>query len=371
MIFDKGFFGTEDSDLDNPADLPLIPYAEMRDSAIRLLAQAADSATKYTFTLPNTWIFQQTITSAELSRLAHSYIVRAYVYGARSPQERQALPWATILTHLDRAITADHIVNLLNGTQVSNFLNRFQITGTFSAWGDYKLIGPADTSGNYQAWLNTPIPERTRFLIHTPDRRITGPMSQEACLTATGNIGQPANCNGTYFRFRRDNIFRPERGLYHQSHYQWFRNQGRAATQTYAIMSVDEMRLIRAEALIRLNRADEAVPLINVTRTRQRTIGTTTFSGLPAVTLTGVPQSTGCVPRKASGACGDLMDALIYERLIENGMLDAYVGYFDSRGFGRLVSGTFLHLPIPARELINMGLPVYSFGGVGGPGSAP
>jgi hypothetical protein len=266
------------------------------------------------------------------------------------------LPWDKVLTHINNGITADHAVTLINGTLVSNFLSRFQTTGTFSGWGDYKMIGPADVSGEYQKWLATPINDRQRFLITTPDRRITG-------ATPTSN--------GTYFRYRADNIFRPERGTYHQSHYQWFRNAGRASSGTYVIMSVDEMNLLKAEAYLRTNRAAEAVPLINITRTRVQRIGTTNFPGLPAVTVDGVPNSPTCVPKRADGTCGTLMDALIYERMIENSMLDSYIGYFDSRGFGRLPSGTILHLPIPARELINMGLPVYSFGGVGGPGAAP
>jgi hypothetical protein len=42
----------------------------------------------------------------------------------------------------------------------------------------------------------------------------------------------------------------------------------------------------------------------------------------------------------------------------------------DRRGLGTLITGTTLHLPIPGRYLVSMGIPIYSFGGVGGPGAA-
>jgi hypothetical protein len=67
--------------------------------------------------------------------------------------------------------------------------------------------------------------------------------------------------------------------------------------------------------------------------------------------------------------CGTLIQALMYERLLEIAGLDDIIGYADSRGWGRLPRGTFIHLPIPGRELEALGLPNYSFGGVGGPGS--
>jgi hypothetical protein len=60
----------------------------------------------------------------------------------------------------------------------------------------------------------------------------------------------------------------------------------------------------------------------------------------------------------------------MYERIMENQALDTFIAYMDSRGFGRLLRGTFLHMPIPARELETLGLPIYSFGGEGGPGAA-
>ena len=355
MIFDRVQIVTEDTDISNPLTIPYAPHKEVMDSAVKFMNDAIADAQANNVTLPNTWINGLAWTSADMIKVMNSYLARFLVYNARTPQERAAVNWAAVISYLDKGITTNYAPTLASGVLTSGFMSRLQQTGTFSAWGDYKMIGPADVSGTYQAWLAKPIPQRDRFLITTPDRRITGP-------TPTSN--------GSYFRYRADNIFRPERGTYHHSHYQWFRNAGRTSSQTLTLMSVDEMNLLRAEALIRLNRSAEAVPLINISRTRNQVIGTTTYPGLPAVTATGVPQSATCVPKRADGSCGTLMDALVYERMIENAALDIWMAYLDSRGLGRLPTGTFLMMPVPARELTTMKVPIYSFGGVGGPGAA-
>ena len=355
MFFDRSQVVTEDTDISDPLTIPYRPHKEVMDSAVSFMNDAIAEARANNVTLPNTWINGVAWTSADMIKVMNSYLARFLVLYARTPQERQAVNWNQVLTHIANGITTDYNVTLLSGTLTSGFMSRLQQTGTFSAWGDYKMIGPADVSGQYQAWLAKPVAQRDRFLITTPDRRITG-------ATPTSN--------GSYFRYRADNIFRPERGTYHHSHYQWFRNAGRTSSGTLTLMSVDEMNLLRAEALIRLNRAAEAVPLINISRTRSQVIGTTTFPGLPAVTVNGVPQSATCVPKRADGSCGNLMDALQYERTIELSALDLGYAYLDARGFGRLPVGTFLMMPVPARELTTMKIPIYSFGGIGGPGAA-
>ena len=120
------------------------------------------------------------------------------------------------------------------------------------------------------------------------------------------------------------------------------------------------MDFLRAEAYIRLNRAAEALPIINKTRTEN--------GKLPAATVTGV-SGDRCVPRTLAGACGNLMDALIYEKRLETLWLSAGLDYFDARGFGILVPGTFIHLPVPAVELTSLQIPAYTFGGDAGGGS--
>ncbi|MGH7463269.1 MAG: hypothetical protein ACREMA_19860, partial [Longimicrobiales bacterium] len=174
MLYDRAMIANEYTDLSNPRALAYSPHDAVMDSAFAFMKMAIDTASRYTFTLPDTWINGTTFTSADLVKQMNSYLARFLVYDTRTPEERAALDWNAVLGYLDRGITADYKVTLLSGTLTSGFMSRLQQNGTFSSWADYKLIGPADVSGNYQTWLGRAIPTRDRFLITTPDRRITG-----------------------------------------------------------------------------------------------------------------------------------------------------------------------------------------------------
>lgn len=50
--------------------------------------------------------------------------------------------------------------------------------------------------------------------------------------------------------------------------------------------------------------------------------------------------------------------------------LDPFRAWMDYRGFGFLQAGTPTQMPVPGRYLVSLGLPLYTFGGVGGEGSA-
>jgi hypothetical protein len=105
------------------------------------------------------------------------------------------------------------------------------------------------------------------------------------------------------------------------------------------------------------------VPLINLTRVAQ--------GQLPPVTVDGPPDEAGCVPRKLSGACGSLWDALRYEKRIEGLGVDGVTAFLDARGWQTLPENTLIQLPIPGRELGVLQRTLYSYGGPGGQGSAP
>jgi hypothetical protein len=358
-----------------PADLrqqaigALTPYDVAVERAIESLQAAAAIAAANPFTIPagTQWFgLASPMSSAQFIELANTMSARFLVLNARTPAERQAVDWNRVLQYTANGLTFDV------GTQLSN--NRISYLyaasqGPNPGQGftccyrmDYATIGPADVSGAYQAWIQAPLEERNRFDIVTPDRRITG-------ATPTSN--------GAYLRYRADNNgFDPLAGTYFFSAYQWGRHairngQGAVPALTLANASIaffataDENRLLRAEALLHTGDLAGAAELINVTRTRQHNVGGSLQPGLPPVTATGVPQSDTCVPRTEGGACADLLTALRYERMLELAGLDALRGYADSRGFGILPDGTPLHFAVPGNEADVMGVPVYSFGGVG------
>ncbi|CAN5883495.1 hypothetical protein BH23GEM9_BH23GEM9_34010 [soil metagenome] len=321
--------------------------------------------------LPDTWVPGQRYNNQQIIQLAHTMIARLLIYHARTPAERAAVNWNDVLFHTERGLTYDWGPILQDGTITDpSYLARltpinFQTTnpGTAQFRASYMLIGPADQSGGYQTWRATqPRDNAARFTIVTPDRRITGP-------TPTSN--------GSYFRYTTNTTgYSSARGQQHWSFYHWWRRfneQGaNHLTGHFALATADENRLYRAEALLRTGQLQQAATLINVTRTRPQTVGTTTFPvNLPPVTPAGVPEVNGqCVPRRANGQCGDLMDALMYERDIELVGIEPTRSWMDRRGFGQLRNGVWLELPIPARYLVSLGVPTYSFGGVGGERSA-
>jgi len=316
---------------------------------------------------PDLWVNGQSYNNQQVIQLAHTMIARLLIYHARTPEERQSkVDWNKVLYHTERGLTYDWGPTLLTGTITDpSYLARLNNTSSGSMRAHYLTIGPADQSGGYQDWIKvSPRENAERFLITTPDRRITGP-------TPTSN--------GAYFRYMTmTSGFNANRGYQNWSWYGWWRRLNYQGTNHtlghFVLASADENRLYRAEALLRLNRKAEAIPLINVTRTRAQKVGNTTYDpNLPPLDpVTGdVPLVNGaCVPRRASGQCGDVWDALMYERDIELMGIEPVRSWMDRRGFGQLRTGVWLQLPVPARYLSSLGVPTYTFGGVGGEGSA-
>jgi hypothetical protein len=288
------------------------------------------------------------VNNATLARLARSFAARIMVIGARTPAERAAVNWTKVVQLVDAGITTDYTFNMQSPLGSSNtYLGYAIATSGTRTHADNNLIGEADVSGAYQAWLAKPLNEREKFQIVTPDRRITG-------------AGGPTT-QGAYFIYRTTDLnFDRAYGSYHGSHYQWRRitqtNQGNWPT-----ISRTELNLYKAEALARLGDATGAAALANL---RRQSVGQ-----LPALTAAGVPVAANCVPRTAAGNCGTLLDAIRYERQIEQaGTFGDYM-WMDRRGWGTLPKGTPLHLPIPGEQLEILDMARYSFGG-GLPGSA-
>ncbi|MGH7467182.1 MAG: hypothetical protein ACRENP_04270 [Longimicrobiales bacterium] len=343
----------------------LKPYSEIAKMAMASLDEAIQKTTTgAAFVTPATWVNQQQYTNAQIARLAHTAYARLLVYNARTPQERTAVDWQKVLQHTAAGMDFDFGPTLQSGLITSgNWLAFLTNTSTGSEFrSDIQFLGPADQSGAYQTWLAAPRDQRQAFFITTPDRRVTG-------TTPTSN--------GAYFRNRNTLAnFNVSRGTMHQSYYQWHRRSNYGAftssTGQYVMLSADENRLLRAEALLRTGNTQGAVDLINVSRVRGVRVGTTNFAtNLPPITTAGVPTVAGaCVPRKKSGACGDVMDALLWERRMELFGQDPVRYWADMRGIGALEPGSLLHMPIPGRYLVSLQMPIYTHGGVGGTGAA-
>ena len=405
MLFDQAALVNEEVDLSQVPVLPFVPYAVVRDSAVKWLEESITMAKSRAFVFPlkaDLWVYNVPTTNDELAAIANSYIARTLVYTARTPAERAAVDWAKVKTHILAGVTGPFGPRGIPNPVITHDYRSMvssppQNTAAICTSGgtnfcgshagvarvDLRLIGPADTSGAYQTWLQKVSAARfdtvMPFIIRTPDRRIqpqgnTTPLVKPTFFKFT-DIVPPATIQPT------------ERGPYYYSNY-WSssralnnhqqlpldgggraRRGGNAGNSDLddihdAMLLPAEMDLLLAEAEINLGNLAAAVTLINRTR-----VGN---GELPPVTTAGVPPSTptaGCVPRRYDGSCGTLMDALMYEKRIETYGMG--IAYFDLRGWGCLIEGTPIHLPPPGRQLDLMGMGNYTFGGVGMPGGAP
>ena len=336
----------------NQTNVELSPWPDVLINAkAQLNVAIAEAKAAPNFTWPALFINARPITRDELVRVMYSFLVKADVYSPRTPAQRAAVNWGLVLARIDSGITRDFGFQAdpaVAGTG-STYINNSFAQNTVRIHN--RLLGPADTSGNYQAWVAASIANRTAFVITTPDRRIHG---------ATNNVA------GTRFTRLTATMGSAANGAYLTSWYRSTRYLNTAADSGnrafIQVISLDEMKFIRAEALFRLGRFTEAAALINPTRLA---------AGLRAVDATGTPAGRDCVPRKDDGACGDLFDAIQYEKRIELYPTEGDIPWFDARGWGKLVPGTPVHNPVSGRELISRGLPFYTFGGLGSPGTAP
>lgn len=338
-FFDQAFILDETTDMEGVAagtvEMPLKLHSDVMAAGIAHLEACITLCEANTFTLPSSWINGMELTNAQLARVAHSYIARYTACVARTPAERAAVDWAAVESHVDDGITDGEDFGPYADVW-TNWYSWYREISYLDSWTrvDYKTIGTADTSGNYTAWLNTPVADRQPFNIHTADRRITGDTPDSA---------------GLYFSHAGEPWFRPDRGTYHFSYYNFDRWEANFVdgVDQLTTMWYEEMQLLKAEALYRQGDNAGAAAIINVTRT--------TNGQLPAI--------TGDEP--------DFFKWLKYEKKIETFSTPG-LAFFDRRGWTgdaetgqdtELVAGTPIHFPVPAKELEVSLLDVYSHGG--------
>lgn len=318
--------------LDETTDLgaaTLQPYGVVRGAALERMDEAIQLASQGGFSVPAAWLgFAQPLTSDEMARLARSFRARIAIATARDVNERAAVDWSRVLSDVRAGITRTWGGYWNGDADEAWTWSIGKLLGAHPVWSrqDYRTIGPADASGAWQGWINAPAAERVPFVIDTDDRRITDE-------TGTGE--------GRYMRYYDVIWFRPDRGIDHFSHYgdtRWEYFLDGRSEGFYPDFLVEELDFIEAEALYRLGDRGGAMALVNAFRTN---------GDLPPFTSPTAPAPGGdrCVPKRPDGSCGDLWDALKYEKRIELYLSGAFTEYTDDRGWGDLVPGTFVEFP--------------------------
>jgi starch-binding outer membrane protein, SusD/RagB family len=351
--FDQAFVIDELTSLDDPNALPeMVPFTDVHAAGLAKLDQAISMAGQGSFEIPSAWVGDGGAWSnTRLAQVAHGFKARAMISVARSEADRAAVNWGAVMSEVNSAHTEDY--NTVYD-DVNWAWDRLKVhAGANDVWAriDLRMAGPADQSGRFQTWIGTSNPElREPFLVDTDDARVTAPGDPEA--------------DGTYMRYVAGHRFRPERGIYHFSNYsdlRWYPVRLANYVGTNGVFPVKELEFIMAEGLYRTGDQAGAAAIVNNYRVAN--------GGLAAVTTAGT-SGARCTPRTDSGACGDLWEALKYDKRVEVWHYGYGVEFFDDRGWGDLVTNTPYHFPVPGAELDLLLMDIYTFGG-GGEASAP
>ena len=112
--------------------------------------------------------------------------------------------------------------------------------------------------------------------------------------------------------------------------------------------------MLAAEGHIRAGNYAAAATLINVSRERN---GLTPIAGITSMTQPISTNLATCVPRvpKApdftSTECGNIFEAMKYEKRMESTFTGYMVWFADNRGWGDLIEGTAVEWPVPYQEM--------------------
>lgn len=387
LSYDSAAIVTHQSKPASEETPPLSDYNAVMTAAIALLdsaeAQATGAAAAPGFPLPNTsgaYLNGQALTQDQYIRVIRSFRARFRAGVARTPAERAAVDWTKVIADATNGIQANLVIQLQAGYAAS-WDTRQIYQDDSRGWHQMPLMiyGMADTSGTYDAFIAAPLGQRNgqapNMIIRTPDRRF--PRGDTRAQQQANSLPNAANTGFVYPYIRnRSGQDTPSADAWATSFYDFYRfknidlNNG---SGPWPEMMKVEMDMLAAEGYIRQNNFAAATTLINASRAN---------AGLaPIGTITSATQAiqggaANCVPRVPVGpnytttACGNIMEAMKWEKRMETAFTGYGQWYFDARGWGDLPEGTALNWPVPNEELDARSKPLYNLGGVGGPASA-
>jgi hypothetical protein len=329
LIFDRAFVVDETFDPAGPKP-ELVSYKEVSAAALAkwealIAATTGKSETYDPAVIPLT---VGPLTSSRLNRLSNTMAALLLAYTPRTAAEAATVDWAKVAALADKGIgtgSAGAPFDFTVITDNNNWYTYIAYYGDENTWVrvDQRLINRMDPSIPVK-FNGTIVPRGT-----SPDARY---VSDYTFLTPV--IGDPGR--GIYM----------QSPWYHSRYKFHSRTSPTRGTGSVPYLLAAESDLVRAEALIRKSGPDlaTAAALINNSRV--------TRGNLPAAT--------------AANGAATLLSYIDYEREIELHNTSGFT-IFQRRHVDGLQAGTWRHLPIPAKELETLVLPIYTFGGVGKP----
>jgi hypothetical protein len=380
LVYDSGAV-VSPSDNVSEAAPPFVGHDSLMKVAIAYLDTAQQLAVpgSSTFPLPSTWIAGQAALSGGAAgsfvQLVRSWKARFRAGVARTPTERAAVDWAAVIADATAGITSNFNILMTRGSP--NWTYRPIQMDLFSSWHQMWqfVLGMADTAGTYTQYLANPA-AFSPFLVVTPDKRFPSGTTRAAQNTSSGCGGasclQPtATAPYPYLRNRLSGNDTPGDPLgfsmYDFYRFQSFFNanrEGNIPTFTRA-----ELNGLIAEGAIRTGQWALAAQYIDSSRVKA---GLPSVAGITDLT-TPVPGGFGCVPRVpqppafTASACGNIWEAMKWEKRMETAYTHWGAWWTDGRGWGDLPRGSPLEYPTPYQELDTRVLPIYSTVQLAGP----
>ena len=337
------------------------------DSALAIANSAAATTGTGGWPIPTDWMSTaNTIDLPSWVKLLRSYKAKFRAGVARTPAERAAVNWTTVIADATNGITADFI-NSANTTTGwgSGPITQLRVSSGWSQMTPF-ILGMADSTGAYDTWLATPLQSRSPFLLRTADKRFPSGDTRAAqqLVTGTSKSG-PASTSILYFRNRPTGEDTPAEpwGTWYYDNWRFWAIGAGGGNGPFVVFALAENDMLAAEGHLRAGNVAAATPLIDKTRVRA---GLLPLSGVVTTLTQPVPGGASCVPRVPQGpnftttACGNVFEAMKWEKRIETSFTGYAQWFLDSRGWGDLVQGTALHWPVPYQELYARLLPSYT-----------
>ncbi|MBN1143601.1 MAG: hypothetical protein JXA72_04235 [Bacteroidales bacterium] len=322
MFYDKGFVVTHVTDL--TAEVPMVSYSVLIDSAIAQCDKAIAICNNATFTIPQSWLpTNETYTNVEFGRLVNTLAARLLTYKSRNKAQNDANDWNRILSYASKGIQMDYSP-IMDDVTWYDYHKWYNIR---DGWGriDMRVINLMDpamypwfpASGNH-----TDLPNNGKAV------------SDDARLESD-------------FQYMASQAFYANRGIYHYSTYRLKRYDEYRDTYIGPLAMVMwwENAMIEAEALVRTGDVPGAAAILNDPDGPRKVRGG--LDDVPAVEA-------------------DVLAAIFYEKTIECILTTENTEFYDMRRRDMLQKGTMTHFPIPAQQLEILEIPFYTFGGTTG-----
>lgn len=403
LNYDEAYIVDETTNLDTLKATDRVHRSVVRDFAVAKLIEAAAVANANVFTTDPSWTNGNAYTNVQIAQIANTMAAMTLAWYPRDDTEAAAVPAATWTQVASLASQG------MNGFDF-DFRNDGGIAWLSEVNGWFQLIDLGRLSTRVAYFLD-PTTQVDPYRLgvgsvqpNSPDQRVGDGSYGDADLAdAMGTVPRTSN-GGTDFAWTaQGEVFRPDRGFYHQSnmaHIRYDLSGNQSCDDIWCwygvgkTLAAQQNDLIHAEALLRLGGAGNlvaAAALIDRTRVSR--------GGLSSAALLvgnlGSPNDGPCmatgVLARTGGAC-TLWSLLLYEYEIELLGLGAApfynqrhlpvlvatawarIGsgiYNGPRYIQGLIPGTPREMPVPAKELGINNEPVYTYGGTNPPKSSP